>query len=494
MSAVPVETELKLAVSPAELATLRARLAPFGRPRRATLVSVYYDTDDLRLARSRAALRLRRSGRRWVQTFKTGESLAAYATRGEWETPAPGGRLHPELLRDSPLAKLLGKRALDKLAPRFATRFLRETWQIERDDAAIEVALDHGAVQTPDGARSEPILELELELKRGAPAGLLALALELAGDDLALRPAPASKAARGVRLAAGLAPSPAKANAEGFAARLRKKDSAAAALRAVAAQAAELVAANAQGALVGEEPEFIHQARVALRRLRSALRLLGDGSDPFPDDLLEELRWLARSLGAARDADVLLLDTLPRIEADAGLTAAQLRRLRAAVQAERQRAGREARATLAGPRFARLSLRLLQWSAGPPPAGPALRDVAPKLARRAQRRLAVQSRFFAAQSPERRHRVRILAKRLRYALDLLAPLLSRKATAQRIERLARLQDLLGELNDARVAVAVCTRLRPSDALLPKLVAWQRDVEARLLPRAERALARVVRAP
>ena len=127
MSAAPVETELKLAVSPDALAALRARLAPFGRPRRATLVGVYYDTDDLRLSRGRAALRLRRSGRRWVQTFKTGAPLAAFAKRGEWETPAPGGRLHLELLGDSPLGRLLGKRGAHELAPRYATRFVRET-------------------------------------------------------------------------------------------------------------------------------------------------------------------------------------------------------------------------------------------------------------------------------------------------------------------------------------------------------------------------------
>jgi hypothetical protein len=70
--------------------------------------------------------------------------------------------------------------------------------------------------------------------------------------------------------------------------------------------------------------------------------------------------------------------------------------------------------------------------------------------------------------------------------------LPRKATAHQIERLAKLQDLLGTLNDARVAVAVCARLLPGDALLLKLAAWERDGEARLLPQAERALMRVLR--
>jgi inorganic triphosphatase YgiF len=507
---MPTEVELKLAVPPEALRALRQRLRQFGRPQRQQTDSRYLDTADFRLARRQAALRLRRSGRRWLQTFKTGEALAALAARGEWETPAPGGRLHPQLLRDSPLAQLLGKRGMQRLAPRFATRFLRETWQVERGEALIEVALDRGVVQTVDGTRTEPLLELELELKRGEPAALLALALELqggaaqqAGDkvqstrpgaepELALRPLPESKAARGVRLAAGISPAPAKANAEGFSECWHEDDSAAIALRAVAAHAADLVAANVGGALASDEPEFIHQARVALRRLRSALRMLGDGGDPFPADLGEELRWLARSLGAARDADVLLLETLPRMESAAGLTALQRRCLRAALQAERLRARAQARSALASPRCARLLLRLVQWSASTAPAGPPLTAVAPRLARRAQRRLAVQARLFAAQSAERRHRVRILAKRLRYALDLLAPALPRKATAHQIERLAKLQDLLGTLNDARVAVAVCARLLPGDALLLKLAAWERDGEARLLPQAERALMRVLR--
>ncbi|HEU0203365.1 MAG TPA: CYTH domain-containing protein, partial [Burkholderiaceae bacterium] len=106
----PTETELKLAVAPRDVRRLRARLAALvarAAPQRARLDNVYYDTADDLLARHRMALRVRRIGRRWVQTLKTGETNAALATRGEWEMPAPNGRLDLSRFAATPLAELL---------------------------------------------------------------------------------------------------------------------------------------------------------------------------------------------------------------------------------------------------------------------------------------------------------------------------------------------------------------------------------------------------
>ena len=91
---MPIEQELKFRLAPSAAARA-ARLLPFAsRPRRRRIDSVYYDTPDLRLEATRAALRLRRDGRRWWQTFKAPQGVAtALAQRAEWEIPAPRGRL-----------------------------------------------------------------------------------------------------------------------------------------------------------------------------------------------------------------------------------------------------------------------------------------------------------------------------------------------------------------------------------------------------------------
>ncbi|MFN7344653.1 MAG: CYTH domain-containing protein, partial [Betaproteobacteria bacterium] len=87
------EVELKLLVPPAQHARLQSRLRAFGVPRVQMVDSVYFDTAARALARAGLALRLRRQGRRWLQTLKTGGGEAALATRDEWEVPVAAGRL-----------------------------------------------------------------------------------------------------------------------------------------------------------------------------------------------------------------------------------------------------------------------------------------------------------------------------------------------------------------------------------------------------------------
>ena len=120
--------------------------------------------------------------------------------------------------------------------------------------------------------------------------------------------------------------------------------------------------------------------------------------------------------------------------------------------------------------------------------GRTLRRLAPRALGKAHRRLFDAAQFFAALSPERRHRVRILAKRLRYALDVLSVALPRDATERYIAALAELQDVLGDLNDAAVAQIRLRDLTGSDMTLD--LAQQRaearaqtavgEVEVRLL--------------
>lgn len=502
------EVELKLAVEPASLPALRRRLAALGAARTREVESVYLDTADLLLARHGSALRVRRDGGRWIQTLKTGESLDALTRRGEFDAPAPGGRVALDRFPSQALPPWLRSVPSEALAPRFATRFTRTSWTVRRPGAAIEVALDEGEIAAGD--RREPLLELELELLQEAPAepspialdALFALALNLQGGPgtrrtaLALTPLAESKAARGVRLAAGRGLEPVKASAKALGAETHRRMRCDQVLRTVVRRGVLVVLANARGALAGDDPEFVHQARVALRRVRSAIRVLRRHAG-FPAPLAAELRGLARALGDARDWDVLATQTLPRLLSEARVPRAQAERLLRAAQQRQSVARQRARATLASAGLASLALRALRWAAtGAEPDAPRLQQVAGGLADRAVRRLRKAARGFATQSDEQRHRVRILAKRLRYALDLLAPALPKDTLRRYGNLLSELQDELGWLNDAAVARAALAALKAPRTVAVALQA-AREAQTRVhLRRAERLLRKLdeLRAP
>jgi triphosphatase len=437
----PREIELKLAVDAADVARLKQRLRRFGRPKIEPLETVYHDTADFTLARYRMALRVRRAGARWLQALKTLGASTVLARRGEWELPAPRGKLDVARFAGTPLAVLLRAQPALRIEPQFRTRFTRARWIT--DDGAIEIALDRGEIVAGD--RSAPICELELELKVGNAAALWPLALDLVGTGtsaLALVPHGDSKAARGVALALGQSAQAVKANAKAFAPALAQCETAGAALRSVIGTGTTILLANAHGLRAGDDPELIHQARVAVRRMRSAIRLF-ERDVEFPPRLARELRWLGRTLGAARDWDVFALQTLPSL-------APAAQPLHAAAARRRAQALRRVRAQVATARFARLALQLLQWSETTARETVTLNEFAPGAMRRAFKRLIRSARQFERLAPARQHRVRVRAKRLRYAVDALAGTAAR-STAALDARLASVQDLLGELNDIAVA-------------------------------------------
>jgi inorganic triphosphatase YgiF len=484
------EVELKLAVPARDLPRLRQRLAQLGTGEAVEVDNVYYDTAEHLLRAHRMALRVRRIGGRWLQTLKTEAAAAALTARGEWEVPAPRGRLDLQRFPPNPLAALLAAHPGVQLQPVFRTRFHRTLWPAE--GGRIEIALDEGEIRA--GVRQAPILELELELKSGDSAALYARALALAGRGraaLALRPAVESKAARGYRLAAGEAPQPAKANARAVAADLAPRTPVAQALRHVVARGTTLLLTNVAGLEEAEDAEFIHQARVAVRRMRSAARLLRKRAG-WPATLDAELRWIGRQLGAVRDWDVLAAQTLPAMAAALPELA---QALAAQVGSLRQRDEAKLRAVVAGPRFAAAALRLLQWAHGGDTEGPTLKQVAVKKLARLHRRLFSSAAFFVALPAEEQHRVRIRAKRLRYALDLFACALPARATARYVEALASVQDELGVLNDVAVAAELLPRLaKPAGVDVAPALAWLDERRRAHALSAEAALAALSRLP
>ncbi len=489
MPAPPSEIELKLQLAPAHVDRFR-RSAALSKSvcSEVDIDNVYFDTRDRLLQRHRMTLRVRQIGRRWLQTLKfDGRQSGVVSRRGEWETPARVLRGHGALdlapLADSPLPDLLAKqKGQVALEPVFRTWVRRAQWIVARDDVTIEVALDVGEINAEDGqgALSEAICEVELELKRGEPAALIDLALELlevgGKQPPALTPVARSKAERGYQLVAQQLPAAVKASAKAFVENVGSKSTTATAMRAVVAHGLGVLTANVECLLRYDDPEYVHQSRVALRRVRSAIRLLDRGQREVPESWVDELRWFASALGEARDWDVITNETLPSLIANMGLDGAKP--LVARADARRRQAGENVRKSALSARYGALVLNGEKWSLTTAPAdAELLTAVAAPSLQAASKKLFKAARFFTALTPERRHQVRILAKRLRYALDTFAVVLPKRATARYVAALSDLQDALGELNDASVATTVLPQLTRSSRIRKAVQQSMKSVES-----------------
>ncbi|MBZ5877141.1 MULTISPECIES: CYTH domain-containing protein [Chromohalobacter] len=286
------EIELKLALGDSGPDALRRHPRLAGHTaHRAWLANTYYDTPSRALERARIALRIRRTPDGHLQTLKTaGSGQGGLHARGEWEWPIAGDALDLDGIRQH-APGVLSDADLAALVPRFTTDFTRERWDIVEADATIEVALDIGTIHAGD--RHVPIRELELELKTGSPEALWQLAASLA-DEVALRPANASKAQRGAALQDGW-------TLPGDAAELRNATPRHHAEQAIAA----LDALGDSG-----EAEFLNHARHAFRSLAEDTRLTTAVRQPagWLAEALDGPQWLTPRFGQHSLALLAALD------------------------------------------------------------------------------------------------------------------------------------------------------------------------------------------
>lgn len=468
------EIELKLRASPEALDRLlrhpaiTARQRGRGASRR--LDNRYFDTADGHLAGKRYALRVRRIGRKhWLTLKGPADPKRSPLARGEWEVPLPDDRPRIDLLpADGPLAGL-GPILPEELLPVHGSEIRRRArhldWREEDGTTAeIEAAFDDGRLIAGD--RAAPVAELELELVAGPPLALYRLALLLHGIE-PLRIETRSKTER-ARALGDDAPPPWQ-RAERLA--LRREHSVSAAFETILRHCYAQALGNIAAAEDGRDPEGVHQLRVALRRLRSALALFAPVlADEHRDWLGGEAKWLADALGSARDWDVFLAELLAPVAAATPADPA-LAALADAARREQARGYDRAREALAAPRATRLLLDLGAWIeeggwrhgvAGP--AAKALdspvRDFADTLLDRLYRKARKRGRGFAGLPAEERHRVRIALKKLRYAVEFFLALYPEKSGRRFRKALADLQDRLGHLNDVTVARALLDRLAP----------------------------------
>lgn len=228
------------------------------------------------------------------------------------------------------------------------------------------------------------------------------------------------------------------------------------------------IQANEPGVALHYDQESLHQMRVGLRRLRSAFGLF-KGVIQIPSDLHQEINWLSRQLGVARDWDVLSGSTLPMLM-QAAPDDTQLAKLQQAVLAQAKEVHATASAAVDSARYTRFILCLNRCLLGRTWREPASRsdqkllkagvkDFAKTLLKHGARRLLKHGRRFDRLSTMQRHRVRIAAKKMRYATEFFQALYSEKKVRAYVEVLAKLQDQLGWLNDVAVADRLLQELK-----------------------------------
>jgi inorganic triphosphatase YgiF len=463
---ISTEVELKLAASAADLPELKRALVemtPVSGSAQSHLISTYYDTPDLVLKHRGLSLRVREQDGRFIQTVKEGDPGGGdLLTRGEWEDELAESRPDPHAAQSG--AHLPDGIAGD-LQPLFATDVTRTTFEIEPSPATrIEAAIDQGEIRAALGGETEPISEIELELKSGDAAALYDVALQLL-DVATVRIESRSKSERGYKLGDEAEAAPAAVHAEPVV--LEPAMTVEAALQEIGRACIAHLLHNEAAALAAD-PEGVHQMRVAARRMRSAIssfkKLL-----PTKDRrrVSGELAWLADILGRARNLDVFATDLLEpagtELSHETGIND-----LVAVLDRERAASYERVEQAILSKRHARGILRLSHWfEARGWRDVPAKRAVlltlpidklAPRLLDRRWREMRERGKRYDRLTAAQRHKLRIAAKKLRYTMELLGSLFDQDDLQQFMKQLKRVQDDLGYANDVRVAHGILPEL------------------------------------
>lgn len=474
------EVELKLHCAPADLERLAGHALFAAADDRATRRqhTVYHDTPDLRLAAAGVALRVRRQGKGYVQSVKTmgGETqgdAAAVAVCREWEWPLADEAPDLALLAADGVRPMIPAGALPEIKPVFITDIDRTTFVLRPDPlTAIEVALDLGSIRAGTAAR--PVSEIELELKAGPIGRLFELALEMQRL-VPLRIANASKAETGLSLVSGRGPQPIQPEPLG----LSPATTVAEAFRHIVRHCLRQLLANEAATLAGlpldslspegGHVEGLHQMRVALRRLRMALKLFADALDaPELSGLVGESRWLANRLTPARHWDVFLSSFLePYARRHEGLPG--LDGLTDEAAKARHGAALTAMAAIQEPRYTNFLLTLGRWleegrwHVGADAAHRArldrpMRELAGPWLDEGQRKARRAIKNFHDVDTDDLDRLRRRVRRLRHAADFFRGLYPPTRTRPFMATLLSMQEILDDLYDAATAQELLRKL------------------------------------
>lgn len=465
------ELEIKLQIPPDRLDAVRAELER-GRVHRMHLQAAYVDTEDRRLAGARMALRVRREGAQPVQTLKA--ALDGMLTRFEHNVvlseaaeltadPArhdgtPGGARLRSLLADGAT-----------LHEMYRTDVHRSTRRLRSRRGTVELALDTGWILSGD--RRMPVCELEIEAVSGSPLAVIDVArrwVQRHGLWLDVR----SKAEAGDRLSRGVVSVPAVRGVDpvldpDWTAGRAWQEVLRTLLSPLLVLQSELGSPTAADTRELHRIDQVHQLRVGLRRLRSAIRLFdGWPGVSVPEGLASAAAAVFGQLGGGRDLDVAA-HMLGPVLAAAGIPPVQWH---AASQAP------DPAVVVRHAQTQALWLDLLACAHGegvpstdrsPPPddtdGEPALRQLATRRIRRWHKAVTAQAGRFGKLDDEQRHALRKRIKRLRYAVDFMASLYPRKRVKRYLSELAAAQEAFGAFNDLCMAETLLRDLQDPGA-------------------------------
>jgi len=459
------ELELKFQLPPGARESLLEAVG-HRRLERVELDARYFDTAEHALAGRLVALRLRRENGRWVQTLKAAKPHSPERLEHEVELPegadprAPDLALHAGTEAGELLAGVLAAQGDPPLVETYRAEVVRLRRVLPYGEALVEWSLDEGRIVAGD--RVHPIAELELELKGGEPQALYAMARDWqARHGLWLDPI--SKAHRGTLLVHGEPfARPVKPEAPRVARGMRGD----AMLRSIVAACLAQVLPNAAELANGStDPEHVHQLRVGLRRLRTALRELEDFAPGLRARVEPRLAPVFDALGQSRDRHVMATVLAPALAAAGAPLALPDSPAAAAPLAPVVRASG----------FQSELLQLLAYAQGE--AEHVAEDKPlPVLRRRLDKlleKLARAAPDFESLAFDEQHRARKRLKRLRYLAAFAAPLFDGHEVRAWSRAASRAQDALGEHVDRALAAARFEAAAAHDARAWFAVGWLR---------------------
>ena len=441
------------------------------------LSDTYFDTDDWRLYRAGYVLRVRRRGKKAEVTMKS-LAPAEDGLRRRRELTQPLGEGGLETLEDGgPVGDLLKTlQGARELNPLFENRTRRRTFVVRPRDSengsAGEIALDDCEIRTPGadsgGKDAESFHLRRVEIEVPAESGEMREFVGALRQDLNLLPAARSKFGTGLRTA-GLEPAP---EPDFGPTKFDASSAAGEVAYAVLRRNFAIMLACEPGVRLGEDPEKLHDMRVATRRLRNTLRVYSDALPKRAERYERDLKYVADVLGVVRDLDV----HIDMFADDHGDEDSQ--RIVDILKGRQAGAREQMLAVLDSKRYERLVADFsgtLRRGRSPSPDEPIL-NVAPGLVRdRYKKARKAAKKLGASSSPEDYHRLRKRARRLRYTLEPLAEIYG-EPVQRAIKRLKKLQDALGLHQDMVVAADLLRELG-TDEDLPQQIVFEMGVRA-----------------
>lgn len=476
-----VEVELKFQLPESKKKTVQQYLKKH-KAKYIHLQAKYYDTPDRLLAKNGMALRLRKEDDQWVQTFKAAGQSHLHRVEEEIHLGAcdQEPELNLALYQDNKVVTdlinaVLGTQA-EKLSLQFETDVQRTYHVFEADNTAIEVCLDDGVVKTAD--TQSIICEVEFELKQGAVKTLIQFAQQWI-NRYALWLDVRSKAERGNLLALGQAASPA---VHAKALTLNKDITAEQALKKIIENCLGQFLPN-MAAIADEvaEPEHIHQARVSLRRLRSALKHFSGWSSELNPVWEEQIAELFRKLGDTRDEDAIRTEVLPVIKQHGSPELL----LPVSVQPSK-----ELSTIFTSADTIKLLLDLLAFAYSEEDSKNktgGLKKHIKKSLDKLHHKVISNAEHFSELEVTEQHKIRKTAKQLRYCVEFISSLYPDKKVQQYLKQLQPVQNTLGQYNDLFIAEGIFNKVVENDSSFWFALGWVKAKQPHLQKRSAKAL-------